>query len=299
MKWFAGFNSIDIQVNGVQIHARVPAEGIGNRQPLLLLHGYPQSHVLWHKVAQALRHDYFLVIPDLRGYGNSSKPAGLPDHSNYSKRVMAQDMVALMDFLGIEIFHLCGHDRGGRVAHRLALDHPGRVRQLCLIDIVPTLDTYAATDFEFAKAYYHWFYLIQPAPLPEAMIGGAPTAYLHAMLGGLGSGGIDYLEPQALAEYEQHIRDPQTVHGMCEDYRASASIDLEHDRDGRSRNDLIKCPTLILVGERGVTYRLFDVADLWAAQCALPVTVKNLPCGHFVPEQLAEETSGCLRNFYG
>jgi haloacetate dehalogenase len=164
MQWFDNFEPRTFNVNGVAIHARV-SQGLPDGRPaLLLLHGFPQTHVMWHRVAQRLHNDFYLVMPDLRGYGDSSKPAGLPDHSNYSKRAMAADMVAVMDALGIASFGVCGHDRGGRVAHRLAVDHPTRVSRLCVIDIAPTLDMYAATDFAFAKAYYHWFHLIQPAP---------------------------------------------------------------------------------------------------------------------------------------
>jgi haloacetate dehalogenase len=172
--WFEHFEQRRFDVNGVQINARIAQGQPDGRPVLLLLHGFPQTHVMWHRVAQRLQQDFYLVMPDLRGYGDSSKAPGLPDHSNYSKRALAQDMVALMDALGVPQFGVCGHDRGGRVAHRLALDHPTRVQRLCVIDIAPTLDMYAATDFEFAKAYYHWFHLIQPQPLPENMIGGNP-----------------------------------------------------------------------------------------------------------------------------
>ncbi|MDO8373842.1 MAG: alpha/beta hydrolase, partial [Polaromonas sp.] len=168
--WFEGFEARDFEVNGTSIFARYGGNAAG--PTLLLLHGFPQSHVMWHRVVLALQAHFFLVLPDLRGYGDSSKVAGLPDHSNYSKRNMAQDAVAVMDALGRGNFYLCGHDRGGRVAHRLAVDHPGRVDKLCLIDIAPTLDMYNATDMRFATAYYHWFHLIQPNPLPETMIGG-------------------------------------------------------------------------------------------------------------------------------
>ncbi|MBT9440906.1 MAG: alpha/beta hydrolase, partial [Acidovorax sp.] len=182
--WFEGFTTQRITTAGAEIFVRTG--GTVDAPPLLLLHGFPQTHALWHRVAQQLARDYFLVLPDLRGYGDSSHAPGLPDHNNYSKRAMAQDMAEVMTALGHDHFFLCGHDRGGRVAHRLALDHAARVKKLCVIDIAPTLDMYARTDMEFARAYYHWFHLIQPAPLPEAMIGGNPLAYLHAKLGGWG-----------------------------------------------------------------------------------------------------------------
>ncbi|MGA8393727.1 MAG: alpha/beta hydrolase, partial [Burkholderiaceae bacterium] len=205
----------------------------------------------------------------------------------------------VMDFLGIADFNLCGHDRGGRVAHRLALDHPTRISKLCVIDIAPTLDMYARTDFDFARAYYHWFHLIQPAPLPELMIGGNARAYLHAKLGGWGSGGLLHIEPEALAEYERCFCRAESIHTACEDYRASAGIDLEHDREGRARGEKIVCDTLVLWGERGVVQRLFDPLALWQAQCAGAVTGWAMPAGHFIPEQLPEETAAALRSFMG
>jgi haloacetate dehalogenase len=301
MPWFDGFVERDFMVNGVRIHARVPREAQAARPALLLLHGFPQTHVLWARVAQQLAQDFYLVMPDLRGYGDSDKPAGLPDHSNYSKRTLAADMVALMDALGVPRFGVCGHDRGGRVAHRLALDHPQRVQGLCVIDIAPTLDMYAATDFAYASAYYHWFHLIQPAPLPETMILGAPLPYLHTKLGGWGGTGTGFIEPQAMAEYERCFQLPGTVHSMCEDYRASAGIDLEHDRASRALPDAaghIACNTLVLWGERGVVNRLFDPVALWTAQCAATVSAQVLPAGHFIPEELPDVTALQLKEFF-
>jgi haloacetate dehalogenase len=298
--WFEAFEARDWEVHGTRLHARVPRTPPDGRPALLLLHGFPQSHVLWHRIAQSLQDQFYVVMPDLRGYGHSAKPPGLPDHSNYSKRTLAQDMVALMDALGVDQFHLCGHDRGGRVAHRLAVDHPARVQSLCVIDIAPTLDMYAATDFVFAQAYYHWFHLTQPSPLPETMIEGNPLAYLHAKLGGWGSGGMGYIEPAALAEYERCFASPSTIHAMCEDYRASASIDLEHDRASRALpapQGRIACDTLVLWGERGVVNRLFDPVPLWQAQCAAKVTGQRLPAGHFIPEELPQETAALLRDW--
>jgi haloacetate dehalogenase len=198
---------------------------------------------MWQRVAQQLHGHYRLVMPDLRGYGDSSHQSGDAEHTHYSKRAMAQEVMDLLDHLGVQDFYLCGHDRGGRVAHRLAVDDPTRVKKLCVIDIAPTLDMYDATDFAFARAYYHWFHLIQPAPLPELMIGGNTKAYLHAKLGGWGSQGLGYIESEALAEYERCFCDPTpnaqglpaAIHSACEDYRASAGIDLEHDRESRAQ----------------------------------------------------------------
>ncbi len=296
--WFDGFESRRFDVNGVQIHARVPATARGNKPALLLLHGFPQTHALWQRVAQQVRDDYWLVMPDLRGYGDSARPAGLPDHSNYSKRTLAQDMVDVMDQLGCSSFFLCGHDRGGRVAARLALDHPEKVKKLCVIDIAPTLDMYNATNMEFARAYYHWFHLIQPWPLPENMIGADPRTYLHAKLGGWGSQGLDYIEPQALAEYERCFCTPEAIHGACEDYRASAGIDLDHDRASRAQDDRIACDLLVLWGARGVVQRLFKPLELWQAQCKGTVSGQVLPAGHFIPEELPGETATALQAFF-
>ena len=309
MNWFEGFETRDFAVNGAVIHARlsVTTPGEPARPALLLLHGFPQSHVMWHRVAQLLAPHYFLVMPDLRGYGDSSKAPGLPDHGNYSKRSMAGDMVAVMDALGIGQFGLCGHDRGGRVAHRLALDHAQRVKKLCVIDIAPTLDMYGGRSLsvpymEFARAYYHWFHMLQPAPLPEIMMGAnhpeTAKAYLHAKLGGWGSAGLGYIEPQALADYERCFCNAQALHAACEDYRASGGIDLDHDRESRARGLKVVCDLLVLTGERGVVNRLFDPLALWRAQCGGLVTGGVLPAGHFIPEEQPEATAAALRAFF-
>ncbi len=296
MTCFDGFETRRFAVNGVEIFARLG--GTPGKPPLLLLHGFPQTHVLWHRVARQLAADYTLVLPDLRGYGDSSRLPGLPDHANYSKREMARDMVAVMDALGHARFFVCGHDRGGRVAHRLAVDHPERVLRLCVIDIAPTLDMYAATDMAFARGYYHWFHLIQPSPLPEPMIGGNPLPYLHAKLGGWGSGGLAHLEPQALAEYERCFTRPDAIHSACEDYRASAGIDLEHDRQSREMGERIACDTLVLWGDRGLVNRLFKPLALWQAQCAGRVSGQAVAAGHFIPEELPQETADALWSFF-
>ena len=294
--WFEGFEARDFEVNGTSIFARFGGNAQG--PTLLLLHGFPQSHVMWHRVVQVLQARFFLVLPDLRGYGDSSKVPGLPDHSNYSKRNMAQDALAVMDALGRDRFFLCGHDRGGRVAHRLAVDHPGRVDKLCVIDIAPTLDMYNATNMAFASAYYHWFHLIQPSPLPETMIGGNAVAYLHAKLGGWGSSGLSFIEPEALIEYERCFCTPEAIHAACEDYRASAGIDLVHDRESRTRGEKIVCDTQVLWGERGVVQKLFEPLALWQAQCTGIVSGHAMPAGHFIPEELPLETAHALKLFF-
>jgi haloacetate dehalogenase len=296
VSWFEEFAQQRFSVNGIELFARFG--GPADAPALLLLHGFPQTHAIWHRIARQLKNDFFLVMPDLRGYGDSDKPAGVREHANYSKRCMAHDMAELMTALGRERFHLCGHDRGGRVAHRLAVDHPTRVERLCVIDIAPTLDMYNATDMTFARYYYHWFHLIQPAPLPEMMIAGCSKTYLHVKLGGWGAGGLDYIEPEALAEYERCFCTPEAIHGACEDYRASAGIDLEHDRESRVRGDRIACDTMVLWGQRGLIERCFDPLVLWQAQCAGNLSGHSLPAGHFIPEELHRETAEALRVFF-
>ncbi|MBC7547368.1 MAG: alpha/beta hydrolase [Polaromonas sp.] len=309
MTWFEDFESRCFEVNGASIHARFSRTqpGEAKRPALLLLHGFPQSHVMWHRVAQQLQTHYFLVMPDLRGYGDSSKTPGLPDHSNYSKRNMAHDMVAVMDALGVGEFFLCGHDRGGRVAHRLALDHAARVKKLSIIDIAPTLDMYEGTSMtapymDFARAYYHWFHMLQPAPLPEIMMGSlnaeTARAYLHAKLGGWGSAGLGYIEPQALNDYERCFCTPEALHTACEDYRASAGIDLQHDRDGRASGEQLQCDTLVLWGAKGVVNRLFKPLELWQSQCSANVTGQAMEAGHFIPEELPAEVAKTLAAFF-
>ena len=305
MGWFEGFERQTVTLRSLPVAFRHSANWGSDKPVLVLLHGFPQTHVMWHRVAQQLLDRYRLVMPDLRGYGDSSHATGDAEHAHYSKRAMAQEVVDLLDHLGVQDFYLCGHDRGGRVAHRLALDHPTRVKKLCVIDIAPTLDMYSATDFDFARAYYHWFHLVQPAPLPELMIGGNAKAYLHAKLGGWGSQGLGYIEPEALAEYERCFCNPApnaqgwpaAIHSACEDYRASAGIDLEHDRTSRMRGEKIACDTLVLWGERGVVNRLFKPIELWQAQCAGCVSGQPVPAGHFIPEELPEQTVKALADF--
>ena len=299
MTWMTGFERRSFDLPNSTAVARV--SGDPSKPALVLLHGFPQTHVMWHRVAQALAQDFYLVMPDLRGYGDSALKPGTheePDHSQHSKRAMAADVVAVLGALGVDRFFLCGHDRGGRVAHRLALDFAPRVQGLCVIDIAPTLDMYARTDMDFARAYYHWFHLIQPAPLPETMIGGNALAYLMNKLGGWGTGGTAHIEPEALAEYTRCFCRPEAIHSACEDYRASAGIDLEHDRTSRNQGQRIACDTLVLWGERGVVQRLFDPLALWQAQCNARVSGEALPAGHFIPEELPETTAWALRDFF-
>lgn len=289
----AQFAKDRLAVNGINIHVTHGGSG----PPLLLLHGFPQTHFIWRKVAPTLSQHFTLVMPDLRGYGDSDKPPGGDGHVHYSKRTMAQDMVEVMQTLGFPSFSLCGHDRGGRVAHRLALDHPQAVRKLMTLDISPTLAMYDQTDQAFATAYYHWFFLIQPSPLPETLIGGNPDFYLRNKLGGWGSGGSAFIEEDALLEYARCFKLPGAIHAMCEDYRAAASIDLEHDRADQTNQ--IACPVRVLWGKRGVVGKLFNPVTDWQPGCALPVTGKAFPGGHYLPEESPELLIEEIMAFFG
>ncbi|MCR9086498.1 MAG: alpha/beta hydrolase [Rhodobacteraceae bacterium] len=285
----AGFETRRITVPGdVGIHVRVGGDG----PPVLLLHGYPQTHVCWHLVApQLVEAGFTVVCPDLRGYGDSDKPESGPDHAPYSKRAMAADQVAVMRALGFDRFHLAGHDRGGRVAHRLALDHPQAVRSVAVLDIAPTQTMYARTDRRFATGYYHWFFLIQPAPLPERLIGADPEFYLRQKIAAWNRTGMEVFAPEALAEYIRCFCDPDAIAASCEDYRAAATIDLDHDAaDAEAR---ISAPLLALWGERGLVGQLYDVLETWREK-AVDVRGTGLPCGHFLPEEVPDATAAAL-----
>jgi haloacetate dehalogenase len=284
---FDGFETRRLGVNGTEIHLVIGGSG----PPLLLLHGYPQTHVIWHRIAPSLAHDFTVVAPDLRGYGDSGKPDGGPGHEAYAKRTMALDQVEVMAALGFERFAVVGHDRGARVGHRLALDHPRRVTRLALLDIIPTLDFYRLINQRTATAYYHWFFLIQPADFPERLIGADPAAYLDWQFSRLGGNGIT---PAAMAEYVRCFRDPRTIHATCEDYRAAAGIDLVHDEADRDRR--IACPLLVLWGSRGVVGRNFDVLAVWRDR-ATALEGEALDCGHYLPEEAPAETEAALRRF--
>jgi haloacetate dehalogenase len=278
-----------IRSNGVTIQCAVAGHG----PPILMLHGYPQTHVMWHRVAPELAQAHTVVCADLRGYGDSSKPRGLPDHSNYSKRVMAEDMVGVMRALGHERFHVVGHDRGARVAHRLARDHGARVRSLTVLDISPTLKMYDSTSMAFARAYYHWFLFIQPAPVPEKMVAAVGLAGMFGRQGVILGSPSDLFAPRALKEYFRCF-DARTIHASCEDYRASAGIDLEHDRADLARR--LAMPVLAIWGTRGVIGRLFDCAADWR-EVADDVTGLAVDSGHFVAEERPAEVAQAIRSF--
>lgn len=265
------------------------------KPPLLLLHGHPQTGMIWHKVWDRLAEHFTLVAPDLRGYGDSDKPAGLPDHSNYSKRTMALDLVALMRRLGHERWQVVGHDRGGRVAHRMAADHPDRVQRLAVLDIAPTLAMYEQTDERFARTYWHWFFLIQPAPLPETLIGEHGAFYARSVMASRRAG-LAPFTPEALAEYERCASDPATIHGMCEDYRAAASIDLVHDRADRAAGLRLAMPLLALWGAHGWVGQAYDVLAEWR-RVAHDVRGEALECGHYLPEEAPEALTDALLAF--
>lgn len=291
MDLFPGFERGRFEASGAQINYLRAGAG----EPVLLLHGYPQTHACWHRIAPQLARRYTVVCADLRGYGDSSKPAGLPDHSNYSKRAMAQDMVELMASLGFERFHLVGHDRGGRVAHRLAADHPDRVHTVAVLDISPTLKMFERTDMAFARAYYHWFLMLQPAPQPEEMLAGRVP---FNILGRVGRDEPDLskFSEQAVSEYVRCFADPAAIHASCEDYRAAGTIDLEHDRADRATGRKLRMPLLALWGAEGVIASMFDCLADWR-EVADDVSGRALPCGHFVPEEAPEETLAEIASF--
>jgi haloacetate dehalogenase len=255
----------------------------GDGPPLLLLHGHPQTHEIWHKCADVLARHFTVIATDLRGYGASGKPESDEHHTPYSKRAMAADQVAVMRHFGFERFLVCAHDRGARVAHRMAVDFPDAVDRLMLLDIAPTLAMYEATDREFATAYFHWFLLIQPSPLPELLIGGNPNAYIDRVMGNRHAG-LAPFAPHALQAYRDALAQPGAIYAMCEDYRASASIDLEHDRADLERGARVACPLRVLWGKEGVIERCFDALEEWR-RVARDVSGQALPCGHYIPEE--------------
>ena len=289
---FDGFIHKRLRANGVEINTLISGDG----PPLLLLHGYPQSHLIWHRVAPELTKYYTVVATDLRGYGDSEKPEGADDHSNYSKREMARDQVDVMQQLGFDSFYLCGQDRGARVSHRLAIDYPAAVKRLMLLDISPTLCMYEQTTMDFARSYWWWFFLIQPKPFPEDMIAAAPETYLKKKIG-WGHAGMSAFTPETYAAYLSYVSDPATMHAMCEDYRAAASIDLEHDRADREAGKKIKCPVHVIWGEHGVVNCCFSPIIDWQL-VAEDVRGRTLPCGHYIPEEMPEELLVEMREFF-
>jgi haloacetate dehalogenase len=275
------FERFEVTRGGVRLSGRRGGRGA----PLLLLHGHPQTHAMWHLVAPPLAEHFSLVLLDLRGYGDSDRPPAGPSSEAYSKREMARDAHAVMQALGHERYAVLAHDRGARVAHRLAADRPDAVERLMLLDIAPTLAMYERTTEAFARAYWHWFFLIQPPPLPEALIESDPVRYLRSLMGAR-RGGLAVFAPEALAEYERCLAQPGSAQAVCGDYRASAGIDLEHDRADVARQHRLEQPLRVLWGEHGVVGACFDVLALWRERAA-HVSGRALPCGHYIAEEAA------------
>jgi haloacetate dehalogenase len=289
-RFLSGFETQTVRANGIAIHVATAGSG----PAVLLLHGHPQTHVVWRHVAPRLvRAGFRVVAPDLRGYGDSEKPASDPNHVSYSKRVMAEDQVALMRKLGFENFSVVGHDRGGRVAHRLSLDHPSCVERIAVLDIAPTATMYALTDKEFATRYFWWFFLIQPFDFPERLIGSDPEYFLRRHIAGQvkvkGS-----VSEEILQEYLRSYQNPETIHAICEDYRASATIDLKYDEQDAATK--IQAPLLAIWGDQSVVGNLYDVQATWQEK-ANNVEGYALPCGHAIPEECPEELADLLINF--
>jgi haloacetate dehalogenase len=289
---FRHFDVQSVERNGVRLFTRAGGKG----SPLLLLHGHPQSMAMWHKVLPALAARHRVVLMDLRGYGDSGRPAADAQHLNHSKRDMALDAVAVMRAHGFERFDVLAHDRGARVAHRLAADHPKAVQRLMLLDVAPTLAMYQNTSEAFARAYWHWFFLIQPAPLPEALIDSDPARYVRSVMGGRHAG-LAPFTPEALAEYERCASIAGTGTSICEDYRASAGIDLDHDRADVAAGRRLMQPMRVLWGEHGAVGRCFDVLALWRER-ALQVSGEALPCGHYLAEELPEQVAAQALTFF-
>lgn len=287
---FEDFTFQTIDVDGFAINCCVG--GLG--PPVLLLHGFPQNLSMWAKIAPKLAEHYTVVCADLRGYGDSAKPKCAPDNSNYSFRAMAADQVGVMSRLGFERFHVIGHDRGGRTAHRMALDHPARVMSLAVLDIVPTYAMFMDTNRHVAGGYWHWYFLSQPTPFPEHMIGLDPDYFYQTCLLGWGATSLGGFDQEQLESYRRAWRDPAMIHGSCSDYRAAATIDLVHDE--ADIDVKVACPTLAFWGENGLMHRLFDLGAEWRKRCA-HLAIATSPGGHFFPDQYPAETAARLKRF--
>jgi haloacetate dehalogenase len=284
---FEAFRLSTIDAGEASIRVRYGGSG----PPLLLLHGNPQTHAMWHLVAPRLAEDFTVIAADLRGYGDSSKPESTPNHEPYSKKTVALDQIEVMRRLGFERFYVCGHDRGARVAYRMALDHPERVAKLAVLDVIPTGDAFRRADMAFGLGYWHWFFLAQPFDLPERLIGADPDFFLLRNR-------PEVWTPEAFEEYRRCFRDPRTVHAICEDYRAAATLDYERDEADRRAGRRIACPVLALWGREGRLEEWYDVLDVWRGW-AEDVRGRALDCGHYLPEEAPEETYAELRTFFG
>ena len=287
---FEGFEQRQVQTTGTTINCVVGGSG----PPLLLLHGYPQTHVMWHKIAPRLAEDFTVVAADLRGYGDSGKPAGDPEHANYSKRAMALDQVEVMQALGFDSFLLGSHDRGARVAHRLTKDHPQRVLKLATLDIIPTRKMFQIVDKDMAANTYHWFFLIQPFDFPERVIGADADYFIRSRFMRV-QDAEQVFPSEAIEEYVRCFNDPQAIHGACEDYRAGASIDLVHD--DADFDQKVACPHLALWSSTGYVGRTQDVLGVWR-DYSTDVDGQSLPCSHYIAEEMPDETYTLLKDFF-
>ena len=286
---FEGFERRQIETGGTTINLVIG----GNGPPLLLLHGYPQTHTIWHKIAPRLAEEFTVVATDLRGYGDSGKPHGDSEHLAYSKRTMAQDQVEVMEQLGFDSFFLVAHDRGARVSHRLTKDHPQRVRKLALLDIIPTHRMFQVVNKEMATNTYHWFFLIQPYDFPERVIGADPDYFIRSRFQRVNDAATVFT-PEAIEEYVRCFSDPAAIHGACEDYRAGASIDLVHDEADLEQK--VTCPLFVLWSATGYMGRTQDVLQVWR-DYATDVRGHSLSCGHYLAEEMPEETYAAIRGF--
>jgi haloacetate dehalogenase len=287
---FEGFERKVAAVEGLEIAYVIGGEGA----PVLLLHGFPQTMAMWARVAPELAKEFTVVCADLRGYGDSAKPICLPDRSNYSFRAMAQDQLGLMRQLGFERFHVVGHDRGGRTSHRMALDHPEAVMSLSVMDIVPTYAMFMGANRFLASTYWHWYFLSQPEPFPERLIGNDPDFFYETCLVGWGAATIADFDAEMIGAYRAAWRNPEMIHGSCSDYRAAASIDLKHDT--QDLDTKVECPTLVFFGADGKMAKLFDIPAEWRKRCS-NTTVASLPGGHFFVDQFPAETAAILSSF--
>jgi haloacetate dehalogenase len=286
---FEGFQLSQIEVSDPKGPVSLRVRHGGSGPPLLLLHGYPETHMMWGKVAADLARDFTVIAPDLRGYGKSTKPASSDDHETSSKRAMARDAVALMRGLGFEHFDVAGHDRGGRVAYRLALDHPQAVGKISVLDIIPTGEVWARADHRFAVGYWHWGFLAQPAPFPERVIGSDPKFYFY--------GHPPFVADDAFADYMACTRQPEVIHGMCECYRAGAGFDRELDWADKTAGRKIGCPVQVLWGAKGLVGAWYDPLAVWR-EWASDVRGEAIDCGHFIPEEKPAETLAAFRGFF-
>ena len=291
---FEGFALEHVDADGVAIRTRHRLAA--GRPPLLLLHGNPQTHYIWHAVAPRLAEHFSVVATDLTGYGGSAKPATTPAHAPYSKRAMARVQIAVMRRFGFERFSVAGHDRGGRVGYRMALDHPERVARLAVLDIVPTWEAYKRADMAFGMSYFHWFFMTQPFDLPERLIGADPEFYWRRHTSREPKG-PEFFAAEALADYLRWFRDPATIHAMCEDYRAAATVDMAHDEADRNAGRRIAAPLLALWGAKGRLEAWYDVLAIWR-EWAREVRGRALDCGHYVPEERPQEVAAELEAFF-